>query len=137
MSILLTTNFGVAPAKSGYPSQVSRTPQRGLGVNKPSVEEWVSSLEEMIDNKLRRWVKEPRLDTDDVIQYAWRWKHSRMILNVFWRDGGEGVCLQYASPRVSHEYRWHGLVNQTFNRVMDRVGNLAQTTMYPPIEPRD
>jgi len=97
--------------------------------------EWVASLEGVLDNKLQKWKKNGRIENGEAVQLRWQWQQTHIHLDIFWEDGKETISLQYLSPRADHSYRWHGLNDQTFNRIMDRVGNLAQVTMNPPIEP--
>lgn len=99
--------------------------------------EWLCSLEQIIDNKLKKWRKIPKVENGESVQFAWQWDQTRIGMNIFWEDHKELVSLSYTSPRIDHDYRWHGLSDQTFNRIMDRVGNLAQVTMHPPIDPLD
>lgn len=106
-------------------------------MDKIDMREWVASLEEVIDHKLQKWKKSNRMENGEAVQLRWQWEQTHMSLNIFWEDQKEMVNLEYASPRISHSYQWHGLDNKTFNRVMDRVGNLAQVTMTPPIDPMD
>lgn len=106
-------------------------------MDKIGMREWVASLEEVIDHKLQKWRKIPKVENGESVQLAWQWDQTRVTLNIFWEDQKETVNLQYTSPRVGHTYHWHGLADKTFNRVMDRVGNLAQITMHPPIDPMD
>lgn len=104
-------------------------------MDKLAMREWVSSLEEVIDNKLRKWRKEPKIENGEAVQLAWQYEQTHIQLDVFWEDKKETVNMQYLSPRIDHSYQWHGLDDRTFNKVMDRVGNLAQVTMHPPIDP--
>lgn len=97
--------------------------------------EWVCSLEEVIDNKLTKWRKIPKVENGESVQLAWQWEQTRIFMNVFWEDDKECMHLEYSSPRTDHSYRWHGLDDRTFNKTMDRVGNLAQVTMHPAIDP--
>lgn len=103
-------------------------------MNKIDMREWVCSLEEVVDNKLKKWRKIPRVENGEAVQLAWQWEQTRLSMNVFWEDHQETLCLEYTSPRTDHSYRWHHLDDNTFNKTMDRVGNLAQVTMYPPTE---
>lgn len=95
--------------------------------------DWVTSIEEVIDNKLKKWRKVPKVENGEAVQLAWQWEQVRLSINIFWEDQKEMVVLSYCSPRTDHTYRWHGLSDGTFNNVMDRTGNLAQTAMYPTI----
>lgn len=104
-------------------------------MQKFDMREWVCSLEEIIDNKLNKWRKVPKVENGESVQLAWQWEQARFSLNVFWEDHKETICLEYTSPRTDHSYRWHGLSDATFNKVVDRVGNLAQVAMHPPIDP--
>lgn len=104
-------------------------------MDKIGMREWVASLEEIIDNKLKKWRKVPKVENGESVQLAWQWEQTRLSLNVFWEDHKEGVNLSYTSPRTDHSYRWNGLTDGTFNRIMDRAGNLAQVAMYPLGDP--
>lgn len=96
---------------------------------------WVSSLEEIVDNKLKKWKKDPKIENGEAIQLRWQFEQSHIMMDIFWEDHQETVHFQFLSPRTSHRFEWHGLTAKTLNKVMDRVGNLAQITMYPPIDP--
>lgn len=104
-------------------------------MDKFAMREWVASLEQVIDNKLNRWKKESRIENGEVVQVEWQFEQTHAIIDIFWKDKVETVQLTFFGPRTKHYYIWHGLDDKTFNRVMDRVGNLAQITMHPPIEP--
>src|SRR5580693_113568 len=106
-------------------------------MDKIDMRDWIVSLETVADNKLVKWRKIPKVENGEAVQLAWQWDQTRIALNVFWEDGKELVNMQYTSPRISHTYSWHGLGDRTFNKVMDRLGNLAQITMHPPIDPMD
>ena len=99
--------------------------------------DWIATLEEAIDIKLKKWVKQSHIENGEAVQMHWQWEQVHFQLDIFWEDHQETVNLQYLSPRINHSYCWHGLDNKTFNKVMDRVGNLAQVTMHPPIDPQD
>lgn len=106
-------------------------------MDKIDMREWVASLEEIIDNKLNKWRKIPKVENGEAVQLAWQWEQTRLSMNIFWEDHKEGVNVEYTSPRTDHSFRWHGLNDKTFNKIMDRTGNLAQTTMYPAIDSLD
>jgi hypothetical protein len=99
--------------------------------------EWIASLEEASDIKLKKWKKEPKFENGEAVHLHWQWEQTRININVFWEDRKETVKLTYTSPRVNHDFLWHGLNNKTFNKIMDRIGNLSQITMHPPIDPTD
>lgn len=96
--------------------------------------EWMCSLEEVLDNKLKKWLKESRIENGEVVQVEWQFELTHIILDVFWHDEEELVQLYYFGPRAKHLFTWHGLNDKTFNRIQDRVGNLAQVTMHPPVD---
>lgn len=104
-------------------------------MEKHDMREWVASLEEMIDNKLKKWRKENKIENGEAVHLRWQWEQTHMQIDVFWEDSKETLTLEYMSPRSSHSYMWHGLDDKTFNRVQDRIGNLAQNAMHPPIDP--
>ncbi len=106
-------------------------------MNKIDMREWVASLEGILDNKLKKWRKHYRIEDGEAIQLEWQFEQTRMQLDIFWEDKQETILLSYTSPRIDHSYRWHGLTDKTFNKVMDRIGKLAQVTMSPPIDPTD
>lgn len=106
-------------------------------MHKVDMREWVASLEEIVDNKLKKWRKVPKVENGVSVQLAWQWEQTRMSMNIFWHDKKELVTFSYASPPVDHDYRWFGLDDITFNNVMDRVGNLAQVAMYSPHDPSE
>jgi len=106
-------------------------------MDKVGMRDWIASLEQIIDNKLRLWRKGNKIENGEAVQLHWQFEQTHFTLNIFWKDQQEAVNLQYFSPRVDHSYKWHGLDDRTFNKVMDRIGNLAQVTMHPPIDPAD
>lgn len=106
-------------------------------MDKIGMREWVASLEGIIDNRLRKWRKSNKIENGEAVHLAWIWEQTHINLIVFWEDKKESVSVKYMSPRIDHAYHWHGLDDRTFNKVMDRVGNLAQVTMFPPIDPMD
>ena len=106
-------------------------------MDKIDMREWVCSLEEIVNNKLKKWRKTPKVENGESVQLAWQWEQTRMTINIFWENDKETVNLEFSSPRIDHSYQWHGLSDKTLNKVMDRIGNLAQTTMHPPIDPDD
>jgi hypothetical protein len=106
-------------------------------MEKIDMREWVAALEDVVDNKLNKWKKEPKMENGEAVQLRWTWEQTHIHIDIFWMDGHESLNLQYLSPRIDHHYRWHGLDDRSFNNVMDRVGNLAQVTMHPPIDYMD
>ncbi len=104
-------------------------------MNKLDMRQWVLALEIAVDNKLKKWKKESRIENGEVTQVEWQFEQTHLILDIFWHDHEETVVLQYFAPRAKHDFTWHGLNDKTYDKVMDRVGNLAQITMHPPISP--
>jgi hypothetical protein len=100
-------------------------------MDKQSMREWIASLEAVIDNKLRKWLKESRMENGEAVQVEWQFSLTHIILDIFWEDGKEAVHLAFHSPRASYRFEWSGLTDKTFNKIMDRIGNLAQIAMYP------
>lgn len=99
--------------------------------------DWVASLEEVVDNKLKKWLKFPKHENGDAVQLRWQFEQTHFHMDIFWEDHKELIVLQYVSPRVDHAFRWHGLNDATFNKIVDRVGNLAVAAMYPMKDPED
>lgn len=102
-------------------------------MDKIGMREWVASLEEILDKKLNKWRKESRIENGEAVQVEWQFEQTHVILDIFWKDGEESVHLQYFAPRASHKFIWHGLNDKTVDRITDRIGNLAQVTMYPAV----
>lgn len=96
--------------------------------------DWVSSLEEIIDNKLKKWKKESRIENGEVVQVEWQFEQTHIILDIFWHDGEELIHLALFSPRDKHNFTWHGLTDRTFNKVQDRIGNLLTVMLNPPLD---
>src|SRR4051812_2808275 len=101
-------------------------------MDKIGMRDWIANLELVIDNKLRKWKKESRIENGEAVQIEWQFNLTHIILDIFWEDAKERVHMSYHHPRASLRYEWDGLTDKTFNKIMDRVGNLAQITMYPP-----
>lgn len=99
--------------------------------------EWVASLEGIVDNKLRKWRKENPIENGEAVHLRWQFEQTHIQIDIFWEDRKETVMLKLIGPRSSHDFMWHGLDDKTFNKVMDRVGNLAQVVMYPPVDHMD
>lgn len=99
-------------------------------MDKIAMRGWVASLEEVIDNKLSKWVKHPKMENGEVVLLFWQFELTLMFLYIFWQDQKETVKFKYVSSRINHEHDWAGLDNSTFNNVMDRMGNYAQIAMY-------
>lgn len=106
-------------------------------MNKIEMREWVAALEGFLDNKLKKWRKGSRIENGEAVQLHWQYEQTHFHLDIFWEDKKETVRLRYISPRVEHSYHWHGLDDKTIDKITDRVGNLAQVTMHPPISPLD
>lgn len=103
-------------------------------MQKIEMREWVAQLEAIIDAKLIKWRKVPKVENGESLQLAWQWEQTRLSMFIFWEDQKELVTFFFSSPRIDHSFRWHGLNDKTFDKIMDRVGNLAQVTMYPPMD---
>lgn len=99
--------------------------------------DWVLSVEGMIDHKLKNWDKHRRWENGEAIHLLWQWEQTLLKLDIFWEDGKETVRFRYIAPRESPDFMWHGLNSQTFNKIQDRVGNLAMATMHPIKDPED
>ena len=99
--------------------------------------EWVLSLEEMLINKLKKWEHHRKWENGEDVHLLWQWEQTLIKLDIFWHNGEESVRLRCTGPRNSHDFLWHGLTDKTFNKIQDRVGNLAQVTMHPPIDSTD
>lgn len=104
-------------------------------MTKIEMREWVASLEEMIDNKLKKWRKTPKVENGESVQLRWTWEQTHIQLNIFWENHQEAVHMMYLGPRMTHSYHWNGLNDKTFNMVTDRVGNLSVIAMHPIIDP--
>ncbi len=106
-------------------------------MKKYEMREWIISLEGILDHKLKVWKKESRIENGECVQIEWQFEQTHIVLDIFWQDSEELVHLAYFGPRAKHSYTWHGLTDRTFNKIQDRVGNLSQITMHPPIDPTD
>jgi hypothetical protein len=99
--------------------------------------EWVSQLEAVIDKKLKLWRKDNKIENGEAVQLSWQYEQTHIHFNIFWEDKKETIKLQYLNPRGDHAFLWHGLDDKTIDMIHDRIGNLAQITMHPPIRPAD
>lgn len=106
-------------------------------MDKIGMREWVSDFESVVDTKLKKWRKIPKVENGEAVQLAWQWEQTRIVINIFWEDNKELIRMEYTTPRLHHNYNWHGLNDKSFDKAMDRVGNLAQVTMHPPIGSQD
>lgn len=106
-------------------------------MTKLEMRDWVAALEEMIDNKLRLWKKGNPIENGESVRLSWQFEQTCIQIFLFWEDGKEFVNLKCMGPRADHGYSWSGLDNRTFNKICDRIGNLAQVIMHPPIDPMD
>ena len=95
--------------------------------------EWVTSLEGMLDNKLKNWDKHRKWENGEAIHLMWQWEQTIIKLDVFWEDAKEVIRLKLISPRSFYDFMWDGLNDRTFNKIQDRVGNLAMAIMHPPL----
>jgi hypothetical protein len=106
-------------------------------MDKRSMREWITALEVIIDNKLKKWKKYDRWENGENVQLRWQWEQTHLELDVFWEDGQEMVRLRLITPRGTQDFIWNGLVNKTFNAIQDRIGNLSMAVMFPIIDPHD
>ena len=97
--------------------------------------EWVTLLEEAIDNKLRKWRKSNTVENPGAVNFQWQFEQTLMVLAIVWINNHETVTFHCIGPSACHRYIYYGLNRKTFNRVCDRVGNLAQLVMHPPVDP--
>lgn len=104
-------------------------------MTKIDMRDWVASLETVVDNKLKKWKKEPRIENGEAVQLHWQFEQCHFILDIFWEDRKECVQFEFHGPRSKHHFMWDGLSDKTFNKVVDRVGNLAMIALHPPIDP--
>jgi hypothetical protein len=104
-------------------------------VDKRGMQEWVISLEGVIDNKLHKWLKHPKIENGEAIMLSWQFELTHMFLYVFWHDNKESVIFKYVGPRIDHVHNWPLLDDRTFNNVMDRTGNYAQMAMHRTRDP--
>jgi hypothetical protein len=106
-------------------------------MEKTLMRDWIAALEVMVNNKLTRWDRQRKWENGEVVHLMWQWEQTIMKLDIFWQDEKEIIRLKYFSPHEDHDYMWNGLNNSTFNKVQDRIGNLAMRTVHPPIDPTD
>lgn len=106
-------------------------------MEKIPMREWVASLEEVVDNKLIKWRKGNPVENPEAVSLQWQFEQSLMIITITWNDRQETVIFHCVGPTTCHRYIYFGLTNKTFNKICDRVGNLAQIIMHPPIDPLD
>lgn len=104
-------------------------------MDKVAMRIWVSSLEAMLDSKLKKWDKHRKWENGEAVHLLYQWEQTLLKLDVFWEDGKETLRLKFISPRTDHYFMWHGLTEHTFNMIQDRVGNLAMTAMHPIVDP--
>lgn len=91
--------------------------------------DWTIELEEMVDTKLKKWKKDDPVRSVQSVQYRWQFHQTHILLDVF----KDVLHFTYHNPRAHQRFEWYGLTDETFDRVQDKVGNLAQITMHPPI----
>lgn len=100
-------------------------------MQKHQMREFLSELEDRIDKSLAKWKKTSRIENGEVVQIEWQFEQCRIILDLFWLDGDEGVHLICLSPRMGWNNKWSGLNDETARKLMDRAGNFAQIMMDP------
>lgn len=103
-------------------------------MNKIEMRDWVSALEQVVENKLKGWKKESRIENGECVQIEWQFEQTHIIIDIFWHDHEELVKLHIFGPRVNHGFTWHGLTNRTFNKVQDRIGNMIGFILNPPLD---
>ncbi len=107
-------------------------------MNKQDMREWVASLEEMIDNKLKKWEKHKKWENGkEPIHLMWQWEQTLIKLDIFWKIENETIRFKIIGPNKNYDDMLFGLTDKTFNYIQDRIGNLAMNIMYPPIDPKD
>lgn len=106
-------------------------------MEKATMREWVISLEDMVTHKLKLWDKQRKWENGEAVHLMWQWEQTIIKLDVFWEDHKEAVRLKFISPREDHDFMYAGLSDKTFNKVQDRVGNLAMRAEHPPLDPSD
>lgn len=106
-------------------------------MDKYKMREWTAALEEVLDKKLKKWKKHGKMENGEAISMTYQYEQTYVNITIFWEDHKEVVKLQYLSPRADHFFHWNGLNDKSLNLIMDRVGNLAQMTMHPIIDPSD
>ena len=103
-------------------------------MDKMQMREWLATVEGAIDKKLKKWSKGSKIENGEAVQFNWQFEQTHFIIDVFWEDGQETVKLHYLGPRVHQQFTWHGLNAVTFDKIMDRVGNLAMLNAYPAFD---
>jgi hypothetical protein len=101
-------------------------------MNKIDMREWIASLEEVIDNKLSKWLKHNKIENGAAVNLGWQFELTHIQMDIFWQDHQETVKLRYLSPRIDECFLWHGLNDRTFDEIIGRVGALDEMTMFPP-----
>jgi len=99
-------------------------------VEKLEMRIYVSELETRVDRALHKWKKASKIENGEVVQIIWQFEQAHVTLDVFWHDGAEHVELETKWPKMRAEFEWTGLTVDTADRVMDRVGNFAQTVQW-------
>ncbi len=102
-------------------------------MDKLGTREWVNSLEVMLNRKLQKWDQHRKWENGEAIHLMWQWEQTIIKVDVFWEDKKELVRIKFISPRADYDFMWDGLNNKTFNKIQDRVGNLAMSIMHPPV----
>lgn len=100
-------------------------------MDKFKFKEWSDSLEVSLDRKLLKWVKGPKIENGEAVHFGWQFEQTHIFLDIFWQDHQESVHFTYVNPRTTQRYEWNKLDDNVIDRIMDRVGNLAQVTMHP------
>lgn len=99
-------------------------------MTKLDMREYTAKLDEMVSHSLKLWKKLTHIENGEAVSIVWQFEQALIVIDIFWKDGGEGIHLLVNSPRHSHKFTWTGLTEDTLDRLIDRIGNLAQMLMY-------
>lgn len=99
--------------------------------------DWIANVEKYVDEKLKKWEKGNKIENGEAVHLRWQFEQTHIIIDIFWPNNKERVHFQYIGPRVSNRWEWDDLNDRTLNKIIDRVGNLAQITMHPPDDYRE
>lgn len=106
-------------------------------MDKIAMRDYVSSLEAMVDNKLKKWDKHRKWENGRAIHLLWQWEQVLIKIDVFWLDGQEALRLRYIAPSDNHDFTWPGLIKKTYRLTEHHVAHWAMSLLHPPIDPED